>query len=62
MEQPMDYDGPQLEIILRDSKTENTPQVIEQVLNHANHGRKIGIYLKDKVDGPLTQAVIDALD
>ena len=28
MEQPMDYDGPQLELILRDAKGENTQEVL----------------------------------
>lgn len=63
MELPMDYEGPQLEVLIRDTKQDNTPQIIEKLLSYIKSSpAKVGIYLKDKVDGDMTQATLDALD
>lgn len=63
METPMDYEGPQLEVLVRDTKQDNTPQIIEKVLSYVKGSpAKVGIYLKDKIDGDMTQATINAID
>jgi hypothetical protein len=56
MEQPMNYDGPPLEILVRDPKQDNTADIIAQVFSNvkAKGTPKIGIFLKDKDDGDLT--------
>ena len=59
----MDYNGPQLEVIVRDTRQDNTAEVIEKVLSSVTASpAKIGIFLKDKVDGDLTQATLDTVD
>ena len=63
MEVPMDYEGPSMEVLVRDTKQDNTAQIIEKVLSFVKGSpAKVGIYLKDKVDGDLTQATMDAID
>jgi hypothetical protein len=54
MEQPMDYEGPHLEIIVRDPKQDNTQQVIEKVLDNVSERAGVCLFQKDKIDGPLT--------
>ena len=57
MELPMDYNGPQLEILVRDPKQDNTSEIIDKLVSFipANSGPgKVGIYLKDPEDGELT--------
>ena len=57
----MDYDGPQLEIVLRDPKSENTDQIVEGVLSEIPNTNKsmVAMYLKDKPDGPLTTSLLN---
>ena len=63
MEVPMDYEGPSMEVLVRDTKQDNTAQIIEKVLSFVKGSpAKVRIYLKDKVDGDLTQATMDAID
>jgi hypothetical protein len=48
MEVPMDYKGPELEILIRDIKQDNTSEVIEKVLSHIKvKPAKVGVFLKD---------------
>lgn len=59
----MDYKGPQLEILVRDIKQDNTPEVIDKLLGYVRgKPAKIGIFLKDQEDGDLTQHVLKAVD
>lgn len=55
----MDYDGPQLEILVRDPKLDNTADVIDKLLSNVKASSegaaaKVGVFLKDKEDGDLT--------
>lgn len=52
----MDYDGPSIELLVRDPKGENSAEVIEKLLSFVKAGKnaKVGIFLKDKEDGELT--------
>ena len=55
MEQPMNYEGPQLEILIRDAKQDNTAEVIDKLLSNINaNPAKVGVFLKDQEDGDLT--------
>lgn len=58
---PQGYDGPQLEIILRSTKPDNTPEVIEKLFSFIKNGSKIAIYQKDQSDGDLTDQTLKAL-
>lgn len=63
MQVPMDYSGPELEIILKDPKQDNKDEIIEKVFSHVKGSpAKVGIFQKDKPDGDLTQAVLDKMD
>lgn len=65
MECPMDYEGPVLEIIHREIKPDNTPEVLTQLFQHleSSGSRKtVGIYQKDPSDGPLTEQVLSIVE
>lgn len=63
MEIPVGYEGPKLEIVLRTLKpTDNTEEVIKQVISQVQPGGKVAVYLKDQVDGDLTEKTFKALD
>ena len=63
MEQPMNYDGPPLEVLARDVKQDNTNELIEQVLSNVKGSpAKVGIFLTDKEDGDFTAATLKAVD
>lgn len=63
MDVPMNYDGPSMEILVRDPKGENSAEVIEKLLsNVSGRNAKIGVFLKDKDDGDLTTGTLKALD
>jgi len=55
MEVPMDYKGPELEILVRDIKQDNTVEIIDKVFSVVkSKPAKIGVFLKDQEDGDLT--------
>ncbi len=54
MEVPMNYEGPAIEVIVREIKVDNTPQVIDQLVSHILPKSNVATYLKDKIDGTLT--------
>ena len=59
MEVPIDYDGPALEIVIKDTKCTNDQEVIENLLNNIDkRGSKVCMFLKDKEDGELIQKVL----
>ena len=48
MKVPTDYKGPQVEILVRDLKQDNTNEVIEKVLSFIKvKPAKVGLFLKD---------------
>ena len=57
---PEGYDGPQLEIILRSNKPDNTPEVVDKLLSHVKGG-SVAVYLKDASDGELTDQTLRAV-
>lgn len=61
MEQPIDYEGPALEILVRDPKQDNTGDVISKIFSYVK-GSKIGVFLRDKEDGDLTAQTLKAID
>lgn len=59
----MNYEGPRLEILVRDIKQDNTAEIIEKVLSNIEaKPAKIGVFLKDKEDGDLTSATLKAVE
>ncbi len=59
----MNYKGPELEILVRDTKQDNTPEIIEKVLSYIKvNPAKVGVFLKDQEDGDLTAQTLKALD
>lgn len=63
MEIPMNYKGPQLEILVRDPKQDNTTDVIEKLFAYIKaRPAKVGVFLKDQEDGDLTHQVLKAID
>ena len=59
----MNYDGPQLELLVRDPKQDNTAEVLDKLFSFVKvSNAKIGIFLKDKEDGELTAAALKAVE
>lgn len=60
---PGDYKGPQVEILVRDLKQDNTNEVIDKVLSNIKvKPAKVGLFLKDEEDGDFTSKVIQAVE
>lgn len=60
---PQGYSGPTLEIMARDVKQEPIPDFVKRVMQTIpNSISKVGTFLKDKIDGELTQTVCDAFE
>ena len=60
---PQDYKGPTLEIIARDVKQEPVPDFVKRVINKVPTSvNSVGTFLKDKIDGELTQTVYDTFE
>ena len=60
---PSGYSGPTLEIMARDVKQEPVPDFVKRVMQKIpNTISKVGTFLKDKIDGELTQMVCDAFE
>ena len=60
---PAGYSGPSLEIMIRDMKTEPIPGFVKRVMDVVPAGvTKFGSFLKDKIDGDLSQAVMQYLE
>lgn len=56
----MEYDGPKLEIFLRDMKQDNSKELLQQMFsNLTKTPSKLGMFLKDKPDGDISQKAID---
>lgn len=65
MRKPEGYSGPELEIVVKDSKLapEQYKELLTKIVAGAiPSGTKVGLFQKnDKVDGPLTQSLLDVL-
>lgn len=61
MQVPQDYDGPKLELLVRDIKQDNTSDVIGQLVSHIPSNSKVGIFTKDATDGDLTKKLLEGL-
>lgn len=59
----MNYTGPELEILVRDVRQDNTAEVIDKLLSFIKvNPAKVGVFLKDQEDGNLTRQTLAALD
>ena len=62
MEVPMDYEGPKLEIHIRDTKNDNSIDLLGAMFsNIPKSPAKIGLFQKDKVDGDITKKALEYL-
>ena len=64
MKVPAGYDGPAIEIVLKDSKAENLQVIIDtMVQSHLGSAKKIGMFLKnEEEDGDLSKVLIQRLN
>lgn len=58
----MNYEGPQLDLVVRDPKTDSAADIVQKILGQLADKAKVGLYLKDKEDGELTKASLKLLD
>lgn len=62
MQKPEGYTGPEIEVILKESKCENLQEIVDDLLKKNITGSKIGMFLKnDQEDGDLTKTVIERI-
>lgn len=55
----MSYKGPQLEILVRDPRQDNTADVIAKLFTYIKASpAKVGVFLKDQEDGDLTHSAL----
>ena len=62
MTKPLNYDGPSIEIVLKDQKAdkEQTQIIVEELLKTHISGKKVAIFQKnEQPDGPLSECVLD---
>ena len=62
MVKPSSYEGPAIEIVLKDQKAdkEQTQAIVEEVLKTHISGKKVAIFQKnEKLDGPLSECVLE---
>jgi hypothetical protein len=62
MDLPMSYEGPQIEIFVRDPKTESASDIATKILAKLESNSKVGLFLKDKEDGDLTKSVFRIME
>ena len=59
---PQGYSGPQLEIVLRTTKPDNTVEILQSIFTHLEEGsKKVALFQKDQSDGELTDATLNAV-
>lgn len=64
MKKPEGYNGPEVEIVLKDTRAEPQlqRQYIKDLLQTHVHGKRVGIFQKnDQIDGSLTQDLMNEL-
>ena len=60
MQVPEGYEGPQLQVLSRNLKQEEVHAFVERVLTEAAPSvQKVAVFQKDKIDGELSQKVLD---
>jgi nucleosome binding factor SPN SPT16 subunit len=62
MEAPVGYEGPQIEIFVRDPKTETASDISTKILAKLEAKAIVGLFLKDKEDGDLTKSVFKIME
>jgi hypothetical protein len=61
MEPPEGYSGPSLDVLSR-AKTEEVTAFVSRVMTQVpNNIQKVAVFIKDKIDGDLSQNVLDNL-
>jgi hypothetical protein len=64
MTKPQGYEGPSVEIVLKDQKAEKeqTKATVDDLLKSHVSGTKIAIFQKhEKTDGPLSECVLETM-
>jgi hypothetical protein len=60
MQKPDDYTGPELQILSRNLKQEEVPVFVKRVLAEVpDSTQKVAVFQKDRIDGDLSQKVLD---
>ena len=63
MKKPEGYSGPEIEIVVKDSKADNLAEIIDNLLKSNISGKKIAMYQKnEEVDGDLTKTLISRVN
>ena len=65
MAKPSNYEGPSIEIVLKDQKAEKeqTKAVVDDLLKTYVSGTKVAIFLKnEKTDGALSECVVEQME
>ena len=62
MKTPEGYEGPQLNVMIRNIKQEEVKPFVARVMDKVPQSvQKIALFQQDKIDGDLTQNVIDTI-
>jgi Xaa-Pro aminopeptidase len=62
MDKPIGYEGPLIEIFVRDPKNESASDIATKILAKLESDAKVGLFLKDKEDGDLTKSVYKIME
>ena len=64
MTKPQGYEGPEIEIVLKDTKATNLSEIIDNLISSSiGSGKKVGMYLKnEQEDGELSSTLIKRLE
>jgi nucleosome binding factor SPN SPT16 subunit len=64
MTKPQSYDGPAIQIVLKDQKADKdqTQAIVKEMLQTTISGKRVAIFQKNEApDGPLSECVLDQL-
>ena len=63
MAKPQGYQGPEIEIVLKDTKAPNLPEIIDNLIStHIGSNKRVGMFLKnEQEDGDLSSTLIKRL-
>ena len=63
IQKPAGYSGPQIEIVLKDSKIDNLGELIDDMLKASIKGKNIGMFIKnEEEDGDLSKTLIERVN
>jgi len=63
LQKPEDYNGPEIEVILKESKCDNLREIVDSLLKDNVTGSKIGMFQKnEEEDGELSATVIERVN